>query len=1107
MRVLRWQRSSPLVGAVALITLAAGCSGDGSLRDYWDDTPHVDAWSAEFRDGILVTPSPDRTPMPWVAPVGVDLPLGARCGVDQECLSERCVFGQCYPQDITPETGMSLIPGGWAVIGSTASENGRRSGSEFARSHVLLPGPFLMDRTPITEAQWRALMNNQRASQNIACGLDCPVERVTWWSALEFANRRSISAGFTPCYDLSELDCTGNPERGQMVCELSVPPFTTYDDAFLVEGCDGYRLPAEFEWEHAFRAGSETAFPGGDLVGNPRACEEQPPANNAGWHCGNSDGSKQPVALWDPNGYLLYDMAGNVREWMADVYMDADLHFDFMGIAEYVGRTLWVMGIPNITYYHEGAPAEIRRTMRGGSWRERPEWGRASARTGALADQRHQLFGFRLVRSVETSDFAVRTERCRVGLDACTEFRHCSPCVDCEASDEGDGVCIDRGMVHIPRTPGFLMGSPEGETGRRADETQREVTLTKSFTASTTEVTVAEWRRVMGADPSQDRDCGPECPVNRVSWWSALAFANALSEEAGIPSCYSFAALTCTGDAARGTLDCGTAFPLFMDAPTHPVSGNTWWLTRTECVGFRLPTEAEWEYMARATSDGPYGDPTLASVPAPTCEDVNPALDAFAAYCANVASWQPVAQRDANAFGLFDMHGNVAEWVYDGYAADLSAYPSEDPRVQTGTTRVHRGGHFGSNARRLRAAERSPREPHLGHQRIGLRIVRDVFCAFTDDRSGDTYAEVGVFCFEQDDDTPPVTACDEVLICNDNTYGCINDCNDADVFDGDCINACLGGVSTCYPDEFESPLDTASCGEAACGQLCEFLVYDCAASECDGLVMGFEPGEWGPCFWSQCAPIYDTCFATLCEEEGEPGPVDCAAANACAENGSECYNSCYDDDGNIIGSCYNDCADAELACFDEVFEDVAEQGGYCAYDASWWANTYCEHLCGTFDYLCMAEHCDGLSYYDDSAGNCWFEHCSDAWDACFDEAANGCQSVGGGADCASLELCRNQYWWCASPCTAGDTLDGACLTACLDAEEACYEGVAGEDWYPEVALCLGEESTCNHSCSQLSRRCWVDFCDGLEGDPLFECYNDHCFEVYAGCYETQCVGL
>ena len=739
---------------VMLAVVVTGCMDGDDRHTSGDPTPWVEPWSTERVSGTIRTPAPDRTLVrPQRMTLGGVPALGDPCTGDEECGPHRCAFGQCYPHDVEAETGMSIVPGGWAVIGSSPTENGRRADREVDRAQVLLH-PFLLDRTPITEGQWRAIMGNRRASQDVSCGLDCPVERVTWWSALEFANRRSMLSGFTPCYDLSELTCTDDPEQGKMTCSPDVDPENGYHDAFLVEGCTGYRLPAELEWEHAFRGGTSTAFPGGDLVGNPRDCMPQPAALGAGWHCGNST-SKQPVAQQEPNGYLLYDMAGNVREWVADVFVEAADLVD-IGAYRYVGQRLLVGSLPQVNDpYAVELGYVVRRVQRGGSWRERPEWARASARSRADPNVRHQLFGFRLARTLDTQAFSVRTERCRVGQDACTDARACLPCPHCPvASDGSDGICLQPHMAYIP--PGtFVMGSPPQEVGRGEGEEQRTVTLTNAFSAARTELTVGDWHRVMGRNPDSGGSCGPSCPVDGVSWWSALAFANALSIEAGLPPCYDFTALACSGQAAAGTLDCGDGFPALLSDAESPESPLQWWyFSAGECIGFRLPTEAEWEYMARAGSSGPYQDPALTSIPPKGCTTVDPGLDAFAAYCANAGSSQPVGQRGANHFGLLDVHGNVSEWVYDAYEENLANYPSTDPRVEIEGPRVHRGGHAGMSSQHLRAAARRTREPGLRHQRIGFRLVQNVYCAGTIEGSENRFFQVGTLCGEDDVSVP-----------------------------------------------------------------------------------------------------------------------------------------------------------------------------------------------------------------------------------------------------------------------------------------------------------------------------------------------------------------
>jgi len=228
------------------------------------------------------------------------------------------------------------------------------------------------------------------------------------------------------------------------------------------------------------------------------------------------------------------------------------------------------------------------------------------------------------------------------------------------------------GYVRI--APGtFTMGSPAGEEGRYDSETQHRVTITRAYCMKATEVTQGEWQSVMGSNPSNFTNCGANCPVEQVSWEDAVGYANAVSRREGLPECY---------------------------------SGSTF--TGLDCRGYRLPTEAEWEYAARAgTTGATYGN-----------------LDSVAWYDQNSGSAaHPVGQKQPNAWGLYDMLGNVWEWTGDWYAA----YPATvtDPTAPTtGSTRVHRGGSWISYARFARAAIRSYAAPGLRNGFLGFRLSR-----------------------------------------------------------------------------------------------------------------------------------------------------------------------------------------------------------------------------------------------------------------------------------------------------------------------------------------------------------------------------------------------
>ena len=245
----------------------------------------------------------------------------------------------------------------------------------------------------------------------------------------------------------------------------------------------------------------------------------------------------------------------------------------------------------------------------------------------------------------------------------------------------------------------YQAGSPAEEVGRGRDEVRREVTLTHGFLIMTTEVTQAQYERIAGNNPSRLEGCS-DCPVERVTWHEAAAFCNKISEEAELPLCY-----TCTPGGANPRCTPAASF----DTPY-------------DCPGFRLPTEAEWEYAARAGGTSATGSGELDGERL-ECEGGNPSLDEIAWYCGNASRPQAVGGREANGWEIRDMLGNITEWCHDRYGR-YSEEAVVDPVGTGGATQVCRGGSWGSYARDTRLAKRYAWRAHDRSEYIGFRVVR-----------------------------------------------------------------------------------------------------------------------------------------------------------------------------------------------------------------------------------------------------------------------------------------------------------------------------------------------------------------------------------------------
>jgi len=258
----------------------------------------------------------------------------------------------------------------------------------------------------------------------------------------------------------------------------------------------------------------------------------------------------------------------------------------------------------------------------------------------------------------------------------------------------------------------FTMGTPSGSPGHMSDEVEHRVTLTRSFEILVNEVTQGEFEALMGFNPSYFWNIAHASthPVDQVTWHDAAAYANALSGKDGYSLCYNCDELTELG------WHCELADWV---PPNTPYS----------CPGgWRLPTEAEWEYAARAgvTTDTPGGDVAAEYLYAcPPDDPPCPLLLDCAWFCGNSEhETHDVRTRDSNDWGLYDMVGNVHEWCFDAYG-EYSGDVTDPWGLPSGTLRVIRGGSWLNAGYLLRFGSRDTYLVTGSNMTLGFRLVRN----------------------------------------------------------------------------------------------------------------------------------------------------------------------------------------------------------------------------------------------------------------------------------------------------------------------------------------------------------------------------------------------
>ena len=277
-----------------------------------------------------------------------------------------------------------------------------------------------------------------------------------------------------------------------------------------------------------------------------------------------------------------------------------------------------------------------------------------------------------------------------------------------ETSESTDASVANSGSAAIEAPESFVlvkggtfqMGSPDAEAWRSDDETQHTVTVS-DFYMSIYELTQKEYREITGENPSNFS--GDDLPVENISWMDAVRYCNACSEKETLTPAYTVDGQSVTWDRSAN--------------------------------GYRLPTESEWEYACRAGTTTPFNTENSISAEEANYYGHYPYEIEDNYFSQGSLSTKPGEYRQTtasvnsfspNKWGLYNMHGNVGEWVWDYYGAYSTEAQADPAGAENGTLRVYRGGGWNDFAKNIRSAYRATLEQNKGSFNIGIRLVRNV---------------------------------------------------------------------------------------------------------------------------------------------------------------------------------------------------------------------------------------------------------------------------------------------------------------------------------------------------------------------------------------------